>query len=30
MKEAAEDDYATACAYEEAALQILDELGYLD
>ena len=30
IKEAAEVDYAEACAYEEAALQILDELGYLD
>ena len=30
MKQAAEADYAEACAYEEAALQILDELGYLD
>ena len=29
-KEAAEADYAEACAYEDAALQILDELGYLD
>lgn len=29
-KEAAEADYAEACAYEEAALDILDELGYLD
>ncbi len=30
VKEAAEADYAEACAYEDAALQILDELGYLD
>ena len=30
IKEAAEADYAEACAYEDAALQILDELGYLD
>ena len=30
VKEAAEYDYAEACAYEEAALSILDELGYLD
>ena len=30
VKEAAEADYAEACAYEEAALAILDELGYLD
>ena len=30
VKQAAEADYAEACAYEEAALQILDELGYLD
>ena len=29
-KEAAIDDYNEACAYEEAALTILDELGYLD
>lgn len=29
-KEAAEADYAEACAYEDAALQILDKLGYLD
>ena len=29
-KEAAVDDYNEACAYEEAALTILDELGYLD
>ena len=29
-KEAAEADYAEACAYEDAALQILNELGYLD
>ena len=30
IKEAAESDYAEACAYEDAAIQILDELGYLD
>ena len=30
IKEAAEADYAEACAYEDAALAILDELGYLD
>ena len=30
VKEAAEADYAEACAYEDAAIQILDELGYLD
>ena len=30
VKEAAEADYAEACAYEEAALAILGELGYLD
>ena len=30
IKEAAEADYAEACAYEDAALEILDELGYLD
>ena len=30
VKEAAEADYMEACAYEEAALAILDELGYLD
>ena len=30
LKQAAEADYEEACAYEEAALQILDELGYLD
>lgn len=30
VKEAAVDDYNEACAYEEAALAILDELGYLD
>ena len=30
VKEAAIDDYNEACAYEEAALTILDELGYLD
>ena len=30
IKEAAEADYAEACAYEDAALQILNELGYLD
>lgn len=30
VKEAAERDYQEACAYEEAALSILDELGYLD
>ena len=30
VKEAAEYDYAEACAYEEAALRILDELGYID
>ena len=29
-KEAALADYNEACAYEEAALTILDELGYLD
>lgn len=30
IKEAAESDYAEACAYEDAAIQVLDELGYLD
>ena len=30
VKEAAEADYAEACAYEDAAIQILDDLGYLD
>ena len=30
VKEAAEADYKEACAYEEAALSILSELGYLD
>ena len=30
IKEAAEADFAEACAYEEAAIAILDELGYLD
>ena len=30
VKEAAEVDYAEACAYEDAAIQILDDLGYLD
>lgn len=30
VKEAAERDYQEACAYEEAALEILAELGYLD
>ena len=30
IKEAAEADYDLACAYEDAALEILDELGYLD
>ena len=30
VKEAAEADYAEACAYEEAALAILNQLGYLD
>ena len=30
IKEAAEADYAEACAYEDAALAILDELGYLE
>ena len=30
VKEAAEADFAEACAYEEAAIAILDELGYLD
>ena len=29
-KEAAENDYANACAYEDAALEILDELGLLE
>ena len=29
-KEAAEADYAEACAYEEAALSILEELGYFE
>lgn len=29
-KEAAQEDYAEACAYEDAALDVLDELGYLD
>ena len=29
-KEAAVEDYNEACAYEEAAIAILDELGYLD
>ena len=30
VKEAAEADWAEACAYEDAAIQILDDLGYLD
>lgn len=30
QKEAAENDFDSACAYEEAALQIMDELGLLD
>lgn len=30
QKEAAENDYATASAYEDAALQIMDELGLLE
>lgn len=30
QKEAAENDYDSACAYEDAALQIMDELGLLD
>ena len=30
MKQAAEEDYLEACAYEDAAIEILDELGYLD
>ena len=30
QKEAAENDYDSACAYEDAALQIMDELGMLD
>ena len=30
IKEAAENDYAVACAYEDAAYQILDELGLLE
>ena len=30
VKEAAENDYMEACAYEEAALTILNELGYFD
>lgn len=29
-KEAAEADYANACAYEDAALEILADLGYID
>ena len=29
-KEAALSDYDEACAYEAAALEVLDELGYLD
>lgn len=29
-KEAAETDYANACAYEDAALEILADLGYID
>ena len=30
IKEAAENDYAVACAYEDAAYQILNELGLLE
>lgn len=29
-KEAAENDYNVACAYEDAALEILADLGYID